>query len=76
MNSRAISREEQEKLTADNYARLCGKEEMTENLLRTSQNRYLMHRNYCKGSFDGEEVVIDDGKRERGREEEDEWKEM
>ncbi|KUJ11911.1 uncharacterized protein LY89DRAFT_543119, partial [Mollisia scopiformis] len=33
-------------LTAENFAELSGMEEMTENRLRTGQNRFLMHRSY------------------------------
>ncbi|KAH9223778.1 hypothetical protein DL95DRAFT_269685, partial [Leptodontidium sp. 2 PMI_412] len=35
-----------EKLTPENYARLSGREEMSEKRLRVAQNRYLMHRSY------------------------------
>lgn len=34
-------------LTSANFAQLSGREEMTENRLRTSQNRYLLHRTYA-----------------------------
>lgn len=35
------------RLTCLNFAELSGREEMTENRLRTSQNRYLLHRSYA-----------------------------
>jgi hypothetical protein len=35
-------------LTATNFAELSGREEMTENRLRTGQNRYLLHRSYME----------------------------
>lgn len=35
-------------LRAENFARLSGREEMTENRLRTGQNRLLMHRSYSE----------------------------
>jgi hypothetical protein len=35
-------------LTAMNFAELSGREEMTENRLRTGQNRYLLHRSYTE----------------------------
>lgn len=38
-----------EKLTAWNYARLSGREDVTERVLRVAQNRYLMHRSYSDG---------------------------
>lgn len=34
-------------LTSANFAELSGREEMTENRLRTSQNCYLLHRAYA-----------------------------
>jgi hypothetical protein len=34
-------------LTNANFVELSGREEMTENGLRTSQNRYLLHRAYA-----------------------------
>lgn len=34
-------------LTSANFAQLSGREEMTENRLRTGQNRYLLHRAYA-----------------------------
>jgi hypothetical protein len=34
-------------LTIANFAQLSGREEMTENRLRTGQNRYLLHRAYA-----------------------------
>lgn len=34
-------------LTAANFAKLSGREEVTENRLRTGQNRYLLHRAYA-----------------------------
>jgi hypothetical protein len=39
-------------LTAKNFAELSGKEEMTENRLKTSQNRYLLHRAYTEDRSD------------------------
>ncbi|PVH80660.1 hypothetical protein DL98DRAFT_369617, partial [Cadophora sp. DSE1049] len=36
-------------LTASNYARLSGREEMYERRLRVAQNRYLMHKDYSNG---------------------------
>lgn len=36
-------------LTAGNYARLSGKEDMDEKRLRVAQNRYLMHKDYSDG---------------------------
>ena len=35
------------KLTSANFAQLSRREEMTENRLRTAQNRYLLHRAYA-----------------------------
>lgn len=35
-------------LTAQNFAKLSGREEMSENKLRTGQNRFLMHRSYTE----------------------------
>lgn len=49
-----------EKLTPENYARLSGREEMSERRLRVAQNRYLMHRSYSDGRLregKGGEVV-------------------
>lgn len=46
------------RLTAENYAKSSGKEEMTENRLRTAQNRYLMHRSYSDGKGDG--MLVED----------------
>lgn len=40
--------EKGKRLTATNFAELSGKEEMTENRLRTGQNRYLLHRSYME----------------------------
>lgn len=37
-----------ERLTASNFAKLSGMEEMTENRLRTGQNRFLMYRSYSE----------------------------
>jgi hypothetical protein len=34
-------------LTSGNFAQLSGREDITENRLRTSQNRYLLHRKYA-----------------------------
>jgi F-box-like len=34
------------RLTPQNFAELSGREEMSENRLRTSQNRFLLHRSY------------------------------
>jgi hypothetical protein len=39
-------------LTAKNFAELSGKKEMTENRLKTSQNRYLLHRAYTEDRSD------------------------
>lgn len=47
---------EEKVLTAENFARLSGWEEMAENRLRTGQNRFLMHRSYseeCAGQSYG-----------------------
>ena len=35
-------------LTPQNFAELSEKEEMTENRLKTAQNRFLLHRNYSR----------------------------
>ncbi|KAH8685908.1 hypothetical protein BGZ60DRAFT_103701 [Tricladium varicosporioides] len=40
------------KLTPQNFAELSGRKEMTENRLRTSQNRFLLHRAYTEGLID------------------------
>lgn len=37
----------EKRLTSANFAQLSGREEMTENRLRTGQNRYIMHRAYA-----------------------------
>jgi hypothetical protein len=39
-------------LTCDNFAELSGREEMSENRLRTSQNLYLLYRAYTEGRDD------------------------
>lgn len=47
---------EEKILTPENFAKLSGREEMTENRLRTGQNRFLMHRSYseeCAGQLYG-----------------------
>jgi hypothetical protein len=36
------------RLTAQNFAELSGREEMSENRLRTGQNRFLLHRSYSE----------------------------
>lgn len=41
------------RLTATNFAELSGREEMTENRLRTGQNRYLLHRSYTEDRNSG-----------------------
>lgn len=38
-------------LTVDNFAALSGREEMTGNRLKTSQNRFLMHRSYSEECY-------------------------
>jgi hypothetical protein len=38
----------QVRLTAQNFAELSGREEMSENRLRTGQNRFLLHRSYSE----------------------------
>ncbi|KAL2073792.1 hypothetical protein VTL71DRAFT_11118 [Oculimacula yallundae] len=50
-----------ELLTAENYARLSGKEDMLENRLKVAQNSYLMHRSYCDGTLKagGPDVVVE-----------------
>lgn len=40
---------EMRKLTASNFADMSGKSEISENKLRTSQNRFLLHRSYIEG---------------------------
>ena len=35
-------------LTPQNFAKLSGKVELTENRLKTAQNRFLLHRNYSR----------------------------
>lgn len=46
-----IGEDEKEKecevLTCSNFAKMSGREDMTEKRLRTSQNRYLLHRKYA-----------------------------
>ena len=39
-------------LTGSNFAELSGRQEMTENRLKTGQNRYLLHRSYTQGGKD------------------------
>lgn len=54
--SHALSKEEvtkesgenRSRLTPQNFAELSGREEMSENRLRTGQNRFLLHRSYSK----------------------------
>jgi hypothetical protein len=38
--------ERRAQLTPQNFAELSGREEMSENRLRTGQNRFLLHRSY------------------------------
>ncbi|KAE9378145.1 hypothetical protein N431DRAFT_329652 [Stipitochalara longipes BDJ] len=39
---------DQVQLTPQNFAELSGRDEMTENRLKTAQNRFLLHRNYSE----------------------------
>jgi len=41
-------KEGQLRLTARNFAELSGREEMSEDRLRTGQNRFLLHRSYSE----------------------------
>lgn len=43
---------EGERLTASNFAEMSGRKEMSENRLRTGQNRFLMHRSYTEGKHE------------------------
>jgi hypothetical protein len=43
---------ENRRLTGSNFAELSGREEMTENRLKTGQNRFLLHRSYTEGRQD------------------------
>ena len=60
-NSDAIAEKDREaedcaknvRLTSANFAELSGRVEMTENRLRVSQNRYLLHRKYSSKAFEG-----------------------
>ena len=47
-----------EKLTAANFAELSGREIMSENRLKTGQNRFLMHRSYAQGSQMDEWAIL------------------
>lgn len=42
------SGENRSRLTPQNFAELSGREEMSENRLRSGQNRFLLHRSYSK----------------------------
>jgi hypothetical protein len=42
------SGENRSRLTPQNFAELSGREEMSENRLRTGQNRFLLHRSHSK----------------------------
>jgi len=43
---------EKRTLTGSNFAELSGKKKMTENRLKTGQNRFLLHRSYTEGRHD------------------------
>lgn len=43
---------EKRMLTGSNFAELSGRKEMTENRLKTGQNRFLLHRSYTEGRND------------------------
>ena len=44
--------DEETRLTAANFAELSGRPEMTENRLKTGQNRFLLHRTYANEARD------------------------
>jgi len=44
---------EEVKLTAHTFAELSGREEMSENRLRTGQNRFLLYRSYTEDAEAG-----------------------
>ena len=43
---------EKKSLTASNFAEMTGRSEMSENRLKTGQNRFLLHRSYTEGTHD------------------------
>jgi len=44
------------KLTAKNFAELSGREEISENRLRTGQNRFLLHRSHSEDCVNAEQL--------------------
>ena len=57
-NTNGFAEEKREvgKLSAKNFAELSGREQLSENRLRTGQNRFLLHRSYSEGCVNGEEL--------------------
>jgi hypothetical protein len=57
-NTSGFAEEKREvvKLSAKNFAELSGREQMSENRLRTGQNRFLLHRSYSEDCVHGEEL--------------------